>query len=466
VAIVAKNIPRAYTVWAMSAPIEPKLGRILHIALPIVVSNASYTAMLFIDRLFLSRVGKHELAAAMSGGMTAFVVMSFFIGLIGYAAALVAQYYGAGRHEMCTRATTQALYLALASYPLVLACIPLVDDFFALTGQDPELTAPATVYGETLLWGGIFVSVRTALSSFFVGLGRTRIVMAAHVTGTLVTVPLNYALIFGHFGVPALGIWGAALGTIGGSASSCLLLGVFYLAEIRGAFKVQRPLRFAPDIARRLLRFGLPAGAEPCLNWCAFNIFVQVMHAYGADTAAAATIAFNFDTIAFVPLMGLGAAATTVVGQHLGARDPAGAMRSTALILRMGWLYALAMMALFLAGADLLVRIFASGFADPDGEIADMAAAMLRLLTLYTLANASKLILGGSLRAAGDTRWLMGVSVALHWAMAIGVYLLAHVVAVDPYVAWFTLIVMNNGQVLAAWYRYRSGVWQAIRLID
>ena len=342
----------------------------------------------------------------------------------------------------------------------------MVDDFFALTGQDPELTAPATVYGQTLLWGGIFVSVRTALSSFFVGLGRTRIVMVAHVTGTLVTVPLNYALIFGHFGVPALGIWGAALGTIGGSASSCVLLGVFYLAEIRGAFKVERPLRFALDIARRLLRFGLPAGAEPCLNWCAFNIFVQVMHAYGADTAAAATIAFNFDTIAFVPLMGLGAAATTVVGQHLGARDQAGAMRSTALILRMGWLYALAMMALFLAGADLLVRIFASGFADPDGEIADMAAAMLRLLTLYTLANASKLILGGSLRAAGDTRWLMGVSVALHWAMAIGVYLLAHVVAVDPYVAWFTLIVMNNGQVLAAWYRYRSGALQAIRLID
>ena len=90
----------------MSAPIEPKLGRILHIALPIVVSNASYTAMLFIDRLFLSQVGKHELAAAMSGGMTAFVVMSFFIGLIGYAAALVAQYYGAGRRE--TREDTVA----------------------------------------------------------------------------------------------------------------------------------------------------------------------------------------------------------------------------------------------------------------------------------------------------------------------------------------------------------------------
>ena len=248
--------------------------------------------------------------------------------------------------------------------------------------------------------------------------------------------------------------------------SSCLLLGGFYLAEIRGAFRVEGTLRFAPDIARRLLRFGVPAGAEPCLNWCAFNIFVQVMHAYGADTAAATTIAFNFDTIAFVPLMGLGAAATTVVGQHQGAHDQAGAMRSTVLIMRMGWLYALAMMVFFLSGADLLVRIFASGFAAPDGGIADRAAAMLRLLTLYTLANASKLILGGSLRAAGDTRWLMWVSVALHWVMAIGVYLLAHVVEVDPYVAWFMLIAMNNAHLLAAYYRYRSGAWKLIRLID
>lgn len=88
---------------------EPKLGRILKIAVPIVISRASYTVMLFINRLFLSRVGKYELAAAMSGGLSSLVLSSFFEGLVGYATALVAQYYGAGRRDMCTRATTQAL---------------------------------------------------------------------------------------------------------------------------------------------------------------------------------------------------------------------------------------------------------------------------------------------------------------------------------------------------------------------
>ena len=87
---------------------ESKLGRILKIALPIVISRASYTVMLFVDRLFLSRVGKHGLAAARSGSLSSLVLSSFFIGLVGYVTALAAQYYGAGRHKMCTRATTQA----------------------------------------------------------------------------------------------------------------------------------------------------------------------------------------------------------------------------------------------------------------------------------------------------------------------------------------------------------------------
>jgi MATE family multidrug resistance protein len=88
---------------------EPKLGRILKIALPIVVSRGAYTVMLFVNRLFLSRVGKYELAAAMSGGLSSLVLSSFFEGLVGYSTALVAQYYGAGRHKMCAKATRGSL---------------------------------------------------------------------------------------------------------------------------------------------------------------------------------------------------------------------------------------------------------------------------------------------------------------------------------------------------------------------
>ena len=450
----------------MPALEAPRLRRILQIALPVVISNASYTAMLFVDRLFLSRVGKHELAATMSGGLTAFVLYSFFIGLVGYASALVAQYYGAGRLDSCVRATVQAVYLALASYPLLLAGIPLLGYIFTATGQDPSLAEPATAYARILLAGSVLSVVRTAVSTFFVGVGRTRIVMVANLCGTLVNIPLNYVLIFGKLGLPAMGIEGAALGTVCSGFFMLLVLGAaFVRTASRPPFRTAEPLRLQLDIGRRLFRFGTPAGVEPFLNWFAFNLFILTLHTYGPDTAAAATIAFNYDIVAFVPMMGLGVAATSVVGQYIGARDHAGAERALNLTLRCGVVFALVMMGLFLTGADVLVLLFSSGFG-ADRDIADTAAALLRLMALYTLANAAKLVLGGALRAAGDTAWVMWVSVALHWAMALAGLLLVRVLELSPYAAWAALIAMNNIHFLSVFYRYRTGKWKKVKLID
>ncbi len=107
------------------------------------------------------------------------------------------------------------------------------------------------------------------------------------------------------------------------------------------------PWRFEPVITKRLFRFGLPAGVEPFLNWFAFNVFVQIMHSYGPDTAAAATIAFNWDSIAFIPMLGLGIAATSLIGQYIGAKDYDGAERAVYLILRVALVYSVVMIGLF-----------------------------------------------------------------------------------------------------------------------
>ncbi|MCJ7550254.1 MAG: MATE family efflux transporter [Anaerolineae bacterium] len=450
----------------MSDFAEPKLKRILNIALPIVVSRASYTVMLFVNRLFLSRVGKYELAAVMSGGLTSLVLSSFFEGLVGYVTALVAQYYGAGRHKMCTRATTQAIYLALAGYPIMLCFMPLIKYAFVLTGQDPALAALATAYARMLLAGSILVILRTALGSFFVGIGKTRIILVANVSSVFTSVPLNYIFIFGKLGMPEMGIQGAALGTICGSVLALAVLIGCYLRETsRDPYKVPDAWRYMPDIAKRLLRFGLPAGIEPFLSWFAFNVFVQIMHSFGPDTAAAATIAFNWDAVAFVPMLGLGVATTTIIGQHIGAKDYDGAQRSVYLTLRIALIYSAAMIALFVGFAGSLTLIFSSGFEDADGQIAKMATTMLRLLALYTIANSSKLVLSGALRAAGDTAWVMRVAIALQWAMAVATIVLVRVVDVHQYVAWSTLTITNNAVGMITFHRFRSGKWRKMALI-
>ena len=444
----------------------PTLGHLLNVALPIVISRASYSVMLFVNRLFLSRVGKYELAASMSGGLTSMVLSAFVEGVVGYVTALVAQYYGAGRPEKCTQSTTQAIYLALASYPILLAFMPLIRVFFRLTGQEPALTELAIVYGQMLLWGSILLILRIALGSFFIGIGRTRIVMVANVVAALASVPANYVLVFGKLGLPAMGIRGAALGTMIGSLASLLVLLWTYLRTIgRSPYRCEGAWRLRPDLLRRLLRFGIPTGVEPFLTWFAFNLFVQFMHSYGPDTAAAATIAFNFDAMAFVPMLGLGMAATSVVAQYLGARNPDGAEQAVGLTIRVAIGYSVLLIALFVALAGTLVTVFSSGFESGGGNVAAMATTMLRLLALYILANSCKLVLGGALRAAGDTAWPMRVAIVLHWVMAAATFWLVRIVGAHQFVSWSTLIIMNNLQSLALWYRYGTKKWRGMALI-
>jgi len=117
---------------------NPKLRDLLRIAIPMIVSQGSETVMLFVDRLFLSFLGKNFISAAMSGGLTAFAVSSLFIGIVGYVNAITAQYYGAGKYEKCSQTINQGLYLSFGFYPVLLLLIPLIRLFFNSAGHSPQ----------------------------------------------------------------------------------------------------------------------------------------------------------------------------------------------------------------------------------------------------------------------------------------------------------------------------------------
>ena len=159
---IVKKIAKNYTD-------TQELGQVFRIALPILLSNGSLTVMHVTDRLFLSKVGQVEIAAQMSGGMTSHVLVSFFVGLIGYASALVAQYYGANQFQNCTRSIIQALYVALVSYPLLILFIPLIKYVYIWTNQEKELSTLALLYARMMLMGCIFfpTGIVTALQAHF-----------------------------------------------------------------------------------------------------------------------------------------------------------------------------------------------------------------------------------------------------------------------------------------------------------
>ena len=113
------------------------------------------------------------------------------------------------------------------------------------------------------------------------------------------------------------------------------------------------------------------------------------MHSYGPDTAAAVTIAFNYDMLAFIPMLGLGFSATTLTGRYIGTGNVKGAEKATWLNLRVAWIFASALVVVFVLGARPLVDLFASGLEDGGAVVAPMARTMLRLAAIYILADAT-----------------------------------------------------------------------------
>jgi MATE family multidrug resistance protein len=443
------------------------LQRLLKIALPMVVSQASDSIMMFVDRVFLSRVGELQLSASMAGGLTMFMLSSLFIGTVGYVTAIVAQYYGAKRYPQCGEATFQSILIALACYPILLALSPLVRYFFVLAGHAPRQIELGYLYFQTLIFGSVFLVLRYALAGFFLGIGRTTVVMLANFAGMLINIPANYVLIFGKLGFPALGLQGAAIGTILGNATIFLILLLFYLRGVnRTQFNTNRSLRFRPRIMGRLLRFGIPAGFEMFLSVTAFNLFVQFMHSYGTDVAAAVTITFNWDIVAFIPMLGMSHATTALVGQNIGAGDREEARRSTYVALRVAWVYSGLMVLLFVFATRYLVGAFASGFGAGAENIASLAVVLLRLAALYTLADSAQLVFTGALRGAGDTRWVMRVSIGLHWLFSgIAIFLIRYIQA-DPVTVWLVFIAFVIGLGIVMFLRFRGGKWQHIELIQ
>lgn len=444
------------------------ISEMLAIALPMVVSSACDTVMIFTDRLFLSRLGPEQMSAAMGGGLTAFMMTTFFFGLTGYSTALVAQYLGADRKPLCSRVITQALIVTVVGYPLILAARPLAHWLFAVTDVPAEQIVLQTVYFNILLYGTILTLVRGCLACFFSGTGHTRVVMVSALAGMAVNVALNYVLIFGKLGLPALGIRGAAYGTVIGNVCALLILAVVYLSgRYRRQYDVARSFRFDGTIMKRLWRFGTPAGVELFLNLLAFDILILNFHACGLETAAAITIVFNWDLVSFVPLLGVHIGVTSLVGRYMGARAPDLANRAAFSGLKLAWAYSFCTMTIFFLLPQTLIGVFAPTGGDPVFAAAfPEAVFMLRLAAFYVMADATMLVFGGALRGAGDTFWAMCLSVGMHWVLLAGQYLLLEVAELTPRYTWgflcLTLLVFSG----LFYLRYHGGKWRHIRVIE
>ena len=441
---------------------------VLVVALPMLLSMSFDTIMTFIDRLFLSKLGPAEMNAALGAGAVQLALTMFFTGAISYTTAMVAQRLGAKKTSDCARVFMQSVYLSLISVPLLDLTIPLGHVAFGMEHLPADQLEYQKTYFNILMFGGIINLVRNAAPCFFSGIGETKIVMKAAFVGMIVNVACNFVLIYGLGPIPALGVAGAAYGTLIGNLVSTIILFVkFFAKSCNSRFNTRSSFAFSWPLTRELLQKGIPSGVEMFLNMSAFQLMILMFHALGPDAATASSVMFNWDMVAYVPLMGLEVASTSLVGRYVGARDAAAATRSTYSGLKLGWGYSLIMGIFFVFLPGVLTDIFRPDVAEASAEaIAIFDAArpmsifMLRIATFYIFVEVLLVVYAGALRGAGDTVWVMFTCAIMNWCVSGALYVAAYIFHLPAHYAWIAVVAVYSTAPVIFWWRWKSGKWR------
>ena len=441
---------------------------VLVVAIPMLLSMSFDTLMTFIDRLFLSKLGPAEMNAALGAGAVQLALTMFFTGMISYTTAMVAQRLGGKRRWDCARAFMQALYVSLMCVPLLYLTIPLGHFAFGMEHLPADQLQYQKTYFNILMFGGVINLVRNVAPCFFSGIGETKIVMKAAFVGMLVNVACNFVLIYGMGPIPALGVAGAAYGTlIGNVVSTVILFAKFFGKSCHRRFRTRYAFAFSWPLTRELLKKGIPSGVEMFLNMSAFQLLILMFHALGPESATASSVMFNWDMVAYVPLMGLEVASTSLVGRYVGAKDGAAASRSTYSGLKLGWGYSLLIGILFIFLPGVLTDIFKPDVAEASAEAIaifesarPMSIFMLRIATFYIFVEVLLVIYAGALRGAGDTLWVMFACAIMNWCVAGALYLVAYVFGLPAHLAWIAVVAVYSTAPVLFWLRWKSGKWR------
>ena len=441
---------------------------VLVVALPMLLSMSFDTLMTFIDRLFLSKLGPAEMNAALGAGAVQLALTMFFTGMISYTTAMVAQRLGGKRRWDCARAFMQALYVSLMCVPLLYLTIPLGHFAFGMEHLPADQLQYQKTYFNILMFGGVINLVRNVAPCFFSGIGETKIVMKAAFVGMLVNVACNFVLIYGMGPIPALGVAGAAYGTlIGNVVSTVILFAKFFGKSCHRRFRTRYAFAFSWPLTQELLKKGIPSGVEMFLNMSAFQLLILMFHALGPESATASSVMFNWDMVAYVPLMGLEVASTSLVGRYVGAKDGAAASRSTYSGLKLGWGYSLLMGIFFIFLPGILTDIFKPDVAEASAEAIaifesarPMSIFMLRIATFYIFVEVLLVIYAGALRGAGDTLWVMFACAIMNWCVAGSLYLVAYVFGLPAHLAWIAVVAVYSTAPVLFWLRWKNGKWR------
>jgi MATE family multidrug resistance protein len=448
----------------------PGGGRdVLALAYPLILSHITFTAQVFLDRLFLTWYSVEAVAGAVTGLFATWALVGLFLGTGEYLTAFIAQYLGARRPWRVGPAVWQGIYVSIAAGLALAVLQPLGPRLFALAGHEAAVQAHEVTYSRILMTGGLPIVLMATMSTFFTGRGRTKVVFLVNTLVTAADVVLNYLWIFGHAGFPRAGVAGAALSTVlTQAAGAAVYLALIFRPSHRRDYGTASGWRFEWPLFARLLRFGLPTGLQYSVEILAFALFMMIVGRIGTAELAASSLAFNLNMIVFFPMLGLGIAVSALVARYLGAEQPAAAERAVFSAFGISLAYMALCGFAYFAFPRAMLAPYAAG-ADPAAfaPVEDMAVVLLRFVAVYSIFDMMNVMFAAGLRGAGDTRYPMMLTFTLAFsAMLVPAWIACAWLGLGVYAAWAAASAYVVLLGLLELRRFRLGRWRSLRIVE
>jgi len=464
---MAKGDPSSTLVLSASqgpaAPIEQRelIRTIWALAWPVILTFLLESLVGLIDTLMVGRLGAEAVAAVGVGAQVLSAVSVAMTAVGAGTLAIVARHVGAGEIKEAEHVLSQSILAAFAlSIAAVVPVIVFAREIVAAFNVEPGVAELGAGFVRIVMWSIPESALLFVIGSALRASGDTRTPLAIGFIVNLVNIVLNYVLIFGKLGLPAMGVRGSGLATTIAFTIGALLALTLLL---RGSLSLRLPRRgWSPDLAsiRRVLAIGYPAAAEQLLMQIGFFIYLIFAARYGTSALAGYFIGVRILALSFLPGFGFAAAAGALVGQNLGRQDPQRAEHSAWMCNRLAIVMMSACGVVLYLAAEPIARLFVA-----DAAVVVDAVSFIHALALSQPLMAIDFTLGGALRGAGDTKFpLVSVFVAFYGCRLAWAYVVTYIVQAS--LPWLWAAIFGDyiaRAALKAW-RLNSGRWKHIRV--
>jgi MATE family multidrug resistance protein len=391
---------------------------LLALAGPVILAEIGWMAMGLVDTIMVGPLGPAAIGATGMGSGVFTAIVIFGMGLMLGLDTFVSHAYGARRLDECVEWLHQGTWLAVLTGPALMGVTWLVFASLDAWGLHPQIRVLVGPYLRDLSFGAIPLLLYAGFRRYLQGIHVVRPVMFALVSANLVNAGVNWVLIYGHLGMPALGIEGSAWAT---NLARAYMAAVLYLAirrehHLRGDAHPSVSMRIDVSRMRALIALGAPAASQITLEVGVFATATALAGRLDPISSGAHQIALNVAGLAFMVPLGLASASAVRVGHAVGAGDRKRAVQAGWLAFGIGGLLMLSIAAALFASPSAILRLFTS-----DTRLVTIGSQLLMIAAAFQLFDGTQAVATGVLRGVGDTRTPMAINIVGHWVLGLPV---------------------------------------------